>query len=520
MNRGNKRYESRRRARRRGSSGGINLTQVTGPSSGIELTKVDPSTAGIELTKVDGSSAGTQVTKVDGSSAGTQVTKVDASTVGVQPSRVAGGNAGIRLARVTEHDGLDSPGDSADSRGQGADFTGRSTDSRGQSADSGSRGVSPAAGSPRPEFTKPLTTVARNPQLETRLRGAPLSQRLIGEYLLDLGIIDTAVLEAALTEQIKTGGLLGEILLSRADIDAASLPLALAQQHDLPSFVPEYQAIAALPRATAYRKRVAVLAGPAGGRDDSMTLVAVTDLRSLNSASAGLDGPLAPRLVDSRTMDRLLADAYAEVDGLATNGALRAARRRRLGSLGLAGFSARRRRTTGQVALSGVTASGALDVPPEHSLLMILSGESTSSLAHLHDDLAGIEYPRQRLQALAVYHPADRATRRALRERPLPHWVAVLAAPHNLSRGPRSLALYALRQARGETLTLAQTQSKLGPRALHRPAETREPVRERFLRRADPRLLRRQPSSFETAQLLAAFGWTADTACASRRNPS
>lgn len=377
---------------------------------------------------------------------------------------------------------------------------------------------------PRLVFAQPVTAVVRNPLIEARLRGNAPNRKLIGEYLLDLGIIAPDALAGALAEQVKTGGLLGEILLAKGEIEATSLPLVLAHQHDLPSFVPEYQAAAVLPRSVAYGSRVAVLVGPAGGQNAPATLAAVTDVRSLPNVAIGLGVPLAPRLVDSRTMDRLLADAYAEVDGKATNAALRAARKRRLRSLGLVScfvsLTAHHRRPVGSVVLSGVTRSGARAAPPEHSLLLILNHETVGSLSRLCYHLDQIDYPRHRLQALAVYDPADRATRRALREGALPDWVTVLAAPHNLARGRRSLTLYALRQARGATLTLAQARTRLDARVPHFPAEGRRPIRERFLRQADPRLFRSQPGSFSTARLLAAFDWTGDTACASDHEAS
>ncbi len=420
----------------------------------------------------------------------------------VHARKRSGGGVGIQLTQVS--------GDN------GAGVRGRATDPRAHTAN-------PPAAPPRLVFSRPVSAVFRNPQLEARLRRGSLNGKRIGDYLLDLGIIAPEVLAAALAEQVKTGGLLGEILLGRGEIEATSLPLALAHQHDLPSFVPEYQATAALPRATAYGNRVAVLVGPAGGTNGRTTLVAATDLRSVARVSVGLGVAVAPRLVDSRTMDRLLADAYAEADGSAANAALRAAGRRQLRSLGLTGAAvsatAWRRRPASGVVISRVTVSGALDAPPEHSLLITLSQETAGSLARLHYDLGRIDYPRHRLQALAVYDPADRATRRALRVSALPTWVTGLAAPHNLARGRRALALYALRQARGETVTVAQAQTKLDARTPYIPTEGRGHIRERFLRQADSRPIRPKSASFNTAQLLEAFDWAGDAACASGQGP-
>ena len=136
--------------------------------------------------------------------------------------------------------------------------------------------------------------------------------RRLGEHLVERGVLTHDALDDALAEQERSGGRLGDILLARGLVDRADLSLALAHQNDLPSLVGEHEAIPALPRAVAHELRAAVLAGPAGGMPaEGRLLVAVTDLDVVPTRR----GPARPqrraRLTDERTMDLLLAEAYA-----------------------------------------------------------------------------------------------------------------------------------------------------------------------------------------------------------------
>jgi len=57
--------------------------------------------------------------------------------------------------------------------------------------------------------------------------------RLLGELLIDRGLIVTADLEAALGEQRETGRRLGEVLVSRGALTGAQLTRALAEQYGI-----------------------------------------------------------------------------------------------------------------------------------------------------------------------------------------------------------------------------------------------------------------------------------------------
>ena len=142
--------------------------------------------------------------------------------------------------------------------------------------------------------------------------------RRLGEHLVERGVLTHDALDDALAEQERSGGRLGDILLARGLVDRADLSLALAHQNDLPSLVGEHEAIPALPRAVAHELRAAVLAGPAGGMPaEGRLLVAVTDLDVVPAVAARLGRSVEPRLTDERTMDLLLAEAYAHDDARA-----------------------------------------------------------------------------------------------------------------------------------------------------------------------------------------------------------
>lgn len=380
-----------------------------------------------------------------------------------------------------------------------------------------------------------------------RLARLPGWKRL-GEHMAALGVIGNEELAAALNEQGRTGGRLGDILLSRGLLDPTALSLVLAHQNDLPSFVPEYEATPLLPRGVAYRQRAAVLVGPMGPTEmPAAQLVAVTDLASVPALSAALGSPIAPRLTDARTMDGLLADAYANLD--ASEVAL-AQKRWRLLRVALVavvvalivGAGVGAVLELGPVALVGAIALASVYylliaaefirawaapvcvrvllmpdgseprplVRPSCTVLIVLRHETPARLHRLRLDLAELDYPPHRLQGVAVFDSTDRRTRKALRSQPLPPWVTVFEAPDS-ARGRRGLALYGLRQARGELLTLVGSHRGVTVRVLERAAEVRGNLAWRFLREADARLRRPSHGHFGTAELLAAFGWLDDS---------
>ncbi len=386
---------------------------------------------------------------------------------------------------------------------------------------------------------------------------APASLRL-GEHLVERGVLTPDALSAALAEQARSGGRLGDILLARGLVDGTALSVALAQQHDLPSLVREHEAVPALPRAIAHEVRAAVLAGPRGGVPaEGRPLVAVTDLGSVGRVAAALGREVEPRLTDERTMDLLLAEAYAhdDVDAPRRRDRLHVAPEPLLlraltaavvalvatGLLTATGWLlwlalvpelagtaaiALRLRTRGETMAAGEEPEHEL---PTHTILIPLLREHPRTLARLHAALAALDYPAHKLHGLAVVPASDHATRRRLRVRPLPAWVTVLDAPPSAARDRRGLLLFGLRQARGELLTAVRPGAPVTPDLLRRAAGD-ELHGGSDLRRLAARLLRQgdAPSAaelaiggrdargelphFRTADLRAAFGLGATAA--------
>jgi hypothetical protein len=383
-----------------------------------------------------------------------------------------------------------------------------------------------------------------------RERSAAKPKR-IGEHLLELGLLGEAEVRDALDEQERAGGRLGDILLSGGHVDRSGLSLALADQSELPSFVPEYEAAPVLPRRLAHQQRAAVLVGgpPERGEDAGAVLVAVTDLGSVPTLAAELDSRVAPRLTDPQTLDGLLADAYSHIDGRETAQTLHRWRKRRIehvgfvvilallvlaGSVGLFGAPAllvaagassiywlvAARAGTGASRTSGLMSQDAMSQDTRepgaerreiqsgsHSLLILLKHEAPGTLRGLRLQLDQLDYPRHRLQGIAVFDSADRATRRSLRVQPLPSWVTVLTAPQEAAHGRRGLLLYGLRQARGELVTVVRSETTVTARTLDAAAAGRGSLTRRFLRQAGTLSFGRIGGHFRTAELVSAFGW-------------
>jgi cellulose synthase/poly-beta-1,6-N-acetylglucosamine synthase-like glycosyltransferase len=393
------------------------------------------------------------------------------------------------------------------------------------------------------------------------MRSAPSDHRAarLGEQLVARGVIDHDAVSAALEEQERTGGRLGDILLAHGAVDGAALSVALAHQYDLPSFVREHEAVPALPRAVAHELRAAVLAGPSGGVPaEGRVLVAVTDLAVVGSVAAALGRAVAPRLTDERTMDRLLAGAYAHDDGTGARALLprelvaaapeplllRALSVAVVGFVlaglltgsawlvwlalapALAGTAAiaARLRARGETMAPGEEPDHEL---PSQTVLIALSRERPRTLARLRLALDGLDYPAHKLQGLAVVPASDHATRARLRRHPLPAWVTVVEAPPSAGRDRRGLLLFGLRQARGELLTVVRPGVPVLPDLLRRAAADEEHGG-RDLRRLAARLLRQAEAPtaaelaiggldargelphFRTADLRAAFGVAED----------
>ena len=384
--------------------------------------------------------------------------------------------------------------------------------------------------------------------------------RRLGEQLVERGVLTHDALDDALAEQERSGGRLGDILLARGLVDRSDLSLALAHQNDLPSLVGEHEAIPALPRAVAHELRAAVLAGPAGGMPaEGRLLVAVTDLDVVPTVAGRLGRSVEPRLTDERTMDLLLAEAYAHDDGQGSRALLsrdrvaaapeplllRALSAAAIGlivaglltgttwlfwlalvpAIGGTAAIAARLRARGDAMPAGEEADRDL---PTHTVLIPLSRERPRTLSRLHLTLEGIDYPAHKLQGIAVVPSSDHVTRRRLRLHPLPAWVTVVEAPPSAARDRRGLLLFGLGLARGELLTAVRPGVPLVPDLLRRAAAD-DLHGGTDLRRLAARLLRQgeAPTSaelaiggrdargeaphFRTSDLRAAFGWEEPT---------
>jgi hypothetical protein len=168
---------------------------------------------------------------------------------------------------------------------------------------------------------------------------------------------------------------------------------------------------------------------------------------------------------------------------------------------------------------------------PLATVIVGLRQASPATLSRLTTLLEAIDYPRDRLQVLAVHDPADRVTRRALHDQPLPAWVTETVVSRAATPGPRGLLLCGLRAAIGDLVTVLSTSdpdepsllrtvaagddesplvsgAALGPRALTNA----------FLRQAEPHTLKGDGSRetpraatsgtvFCVAELREAFGW-------------
>lgn len=381
-------------------------------------------------------------------------------------------------------------------------------------------------------------------------------QRL-GAYLVESGAVTPEAVAGALEEQRRAGGRLGEILLGHGLVDASSLHVALAEQLGLPSLVPEHEAVAVLDRELAHRLRAAVLAGPSGRLGGTgPALVAITDVAVVPELREALGREIEPRLADERTLDALLAAAYAHEDGRDSLAALRQGRHRRrlrnvvsslLALVVLAAFAAGAviapaaavATAVGGASLYALALAVAAarrrpapprrpDMPavgvelPVHSLLVPLSDTTPARLNGLSRALTALDYPAYRLDGVALVDQGDRATRQALRAEPLPSWVRVVAVPTAAAQRRDGLLLYGLRRARGELVTVVRPGSRLAADALRRVAADAACVEQRPADRLAARFLReagrrwpaavaspvgRSTAHYRAAELHAAFGW-------------
>jgi hypothetical protein len=188
----------------------------------------------------------------------------------------------------------------------------------------------------------------------------------------------------------------------------------------------------------------------------------------------------------------------------------------------------------GSPALNGGAPAEAPVEPelPRVTLIIGLRLASPATLNRLVALLQAIDYPRDRLEALAVHDPADRITRRALHDQPMPAWVTESVVPRTATPGPRGLLLWGLREAKGELLTVLSIADPFAPTLLRRVATGEDDaalasvaihgprgLTDAFLRHAEPHPLGAAGSPgapreagadvFRVAELRQAFGWPA-----------
>jgi hypothetical protein len=174
---------------------------------------------------------------------------------------------------------------------------------------------------------------------------------------------------------------------------------------------------------------------------------------------------------------------------------------------------------------------------PTATLAVTLRRATSVAIVPLASELERLDYPRHRLQAMAVFDPADEITRRTLRGTPLPGWVAEVPLASPSSTGPRELLLHGAREATGELLVIVQSARQLESVSLRSVVLGQGTKRlvtldadddrgeqrlvEAYLRQAEtmhrdvlgPENSGRIPQlvAFRTAELVRAFGWaTAD----------
>ncbi len=136
------------------------------------------------------------------------------------------------------------------------------------------------------------------------------------------------------------------------------------------------------------------------------------------------------------------------------------------------------------------TATATESTVPTTTVLVVLHRATPVTVGPLADALERLDYPRHRMQAMAVYDPSDAVTGRTLRAVELPAWVVPLPpSPADVS-GPRGLLLRGLREASGDLLTVVQSARQLSHRRAPRGRAGRghrSPAVRRPARRADRR---------------------------------
>jgi hypothetical protein len=416
--------------------------------------------------------------------------------------------------------------------------------------------------------TGPVPQAGQEPPTTPRPKRRRLGRRLVRHR-----VVTKRAVRDALAKQKRTGEPLGRILVDAGAITPATLLVELARQHDVAIVTPDDRGIALLPSGSAVEhSAVALAVGPRPVAPGALTAVGLVDLVHARAVSAVLGRAIEPRLTDIDTFTRLFTEAYgvkppkiapvaappapepASVPEVApavepsSNGASSAngtpvavapslatehpAARRRWAGRRVPRPAVERpavERATGETAEAEVEPA-----LPTTTILVALHRATAILVAPLADALERLDYPRHRLQVMAVHDPADAVTQRTLRTVELPAWVSSLPPAPWAEAGPRGLLLRGLREASGELLTVVQSAGQLPRGGLRAVAQGEDPDRllvsseaedglttgelaNAYLHQADemqrasivgPRGTVALPLVvFRTAQLSAAFGW-------------
>lgn len=339
----------------------------------------------------------------------------------------------------------------------------------------------------------------------------------IGELLQDAGVVGPEELAAALREQARSGGRLGEILAVSGIVPAATLTKALARQHQMDMLRPEDEPVALLTTREARMWRAVALSG--AGNGDGAVAVAVADARDevLAQLEARLECPVHPRLCDEQTLDELLHRLYAGVDADEVTrelreeaphlSAYRTAFSRaqtlpatllcsviavgfltdvRLAATALVGVATAffvvgtgfRLYAAGLGSHPGTT----IDPPtgelaridqrrlPVYTILLPLYKEKPSTVRALFKALSELDYPKHKLDGLALIEADDDHTSAAIEAIGRPAWLRVLSLPPGVPRTkPRAMCI-GLRHAKGSLVTVYDAEDKPDPLQLKKAA--------------------------------------------------
>jgi cellulose synthase/poly-beta-1,6-N-acetylglucosamine synthase-like glycosyltransferase len=321
---------------------------------------------------------------------------------------------------------------------------------------------------------------ALSPGEEDRAKGVPR----LGELLLNTGQISEKALALALDEQERSGGGLGEILLAHNVVDAPTLTYTLAHQLGLPVLQSGEEPKPLLPASQARAWRAVALSNDsweAAGRQPALP-VAFSDPseEAVKAVRDWLRRPIQPKLTDEETLNRLLGEAYGEVDVKEATTSLRERRpyfsayRNKLslaqlfiaGALAIAlaiGFAVNPLLPViAPVAIAstfyiaymvfrfytawvGWKGESTLNPPmedlqnmderelPTYTILLPVYGEKPSTLRELFRSLSKLDYPKQKLDGLLLVEADDRQTQEAIAAIDQPGRLKAVNAPPQAS---------------------------------------------------------------------------------------